>query len=352
MKKLNKLLLGGLIFTVGFIFMNNVKAKGIEYRYPVYENGTIISYDKENNLECTDCDRYIVSEDDGEEDPDILLTKEDNTDSFVLNKTKLSKASVLLSTKPLDLNYDGKSVDGKNPEDIESVKEIIYYNSRNLSDILKEEDSFEEKYGYANILYTSPDTARGNSVIIPKNVTLTAELITLWGNSVNNGTIKTSRLLADKISGSGNINLMYDIRGYWIVDNKLDFNEISGVKVNAITNGDLEGLSLAYLGNVDEITKEDAQKKVDELNKTKGSTIDGYTVELEKNQNQTKYIAVLRKTKVEIENNDSTNQENQDEIKKEKVKNPSTGDATDLTAIIIMVSGVLAVITFKKAKQK
>lgn len=361
MRKLNKFLLGGLVCAVSFIFMNNVKAEGIKYRYPVYGNGTIISYDKKTNMECVGCDKYVVSQDDGEEDSDILLTKEDNTESFILSKVSLSKVSVLLSTEPLDLNFDGKSVNGENPEDMKSVKEIIYHNSTRLKDILNEEEQFEKKYGYANILFPFPETAKGNNVTIPKNVTLTSEIIVGWENFVNNGIVKTYRLHADKISGNGVINLMDSTKSGWDITYRLSFNEISGVKVNAVTNGDLEGLLLASLGRVSKTTKEEAQRKLDELNKVKGNSLNGYDIELGTtydNSNSTEvYTGVLKKTKVnELENNDSEKQENEQESKKEnskkEIKNPSTGDNTDLTAIIIIVSGVLAAITFKKVKQK
>ena len=50
----------------------------------------------------------------------------------------------------------------------------------------------------------------------------------------------------------------------------------------------------------------------------------------------------------DIKNNDAKDINNT----KKEIKNPSTSDVTNITAIMLMISGAIAVITFKKVKQR
>ena len=211
-----------------------------------------------------------------------------------------------------------------------------------------------------------------DDITIPKDVNLTASYIGAK-KLINNGSIYTGYVWVDNVSGSGIINLDYDVYVGAMGDNTLDeamrleTNNISGVKIELESKIVKEGTIFGLVGNTTMVTYENAQKLINMYNKVLGQSFNGYQIKLKSKTNQSNpseeyYYGVLAKksdvkttTKSDNESNGSDTKNNDakdiNNTKKE-IKNPSTSDATNITAIMLMISGAIAAITFKKVKQR
>ena len=378
MRKFNKILLGGLICATSFAFASNVKAEeGIieqlrnsgKAEYQVYENGSTIYYDKTMNYTCDSsygqgCRVYTVSEDDGKKDAVIKLTS--SSDSFYVNKFDIADGYVISANKNIEIYFSEENKTDELSGTASDITKIKYFrkfdDTANLIKNAKKYDNFN--LDKINTEYMD--------INVPEGVTLTSRYFGAR-NVINNGKIKTGNLDAKKITGNGNIDLYYNVSiGDWAgkdtpVNNamKFDVDNVSGVKVNVLNANIKEGMSFGLVGTTTGYTKEEAQNKIDKYNKVLGSSMNGYELKLAKYKvdgDDEYYYGVLAKksevkttTKSDNESNGSDTKNNDakdiNNTKKE-IKNPSTSDDTNITAIILMISGAIAAITFKKVKQR
>ena len=377
MKKLNKILLGGLICTTSFVFASNVKAeskttifdelaRNDKVEYQVYDEGRSISYNKTYHYECRyndpGCDSYWISEDDGKKDGVIKLTNA--SDTFYVNKEDLADGYVISANKNVEIYFsEEKKLDefSVSANDITKIKYFKYYDS--VSDMIKNANKYD------NFYLGSP---LDKDYFIPSDVTVTTRSFDAT-NIVNNGKIKAGYISAKKITGTGNIDLFYNLSRLGDgpindtpVDAAMNFDveNVSGVKVNVLNANIKEGMSFGFVGTTTGYTKEEAQSKIDMYNKVLGSSMNGYELKLSKYKvygADEYYYGVLAKKEVktttknnnELNSSDTKNTDVNDvKNDKKEVKNPSTSDATNITAIILMISGAIAAITFKKVKQR
>lgn len=378
MGKLNKILLGGLICATSFAFASNVKADGGiidqlrnsgKAEYQVYENGSTIYYNKTNHYVCDSsngqgCGVYTVSEDDGKNDDVIKLTS--SSDSLYVNKAEIADGYVISANKNIEIYFSEENKTDELSGTASDITKIKYFrkfdDTANLIKNAKKYDNFN--LDKINTEYMD--------INVPEGVTLTSRYFGAR-NVINNGKIKTGNLDAKKITGNGNIDLYYNVSiGDWAgkdtpVNNamKFDADNVSGVKVNVLNANIKEGMSFGLVGTTTGYTKEEAQNKIDMYNKVLGSSMNGYELKLAKYKvdgDDEYYYGVLAKksevkttTKSDNESNGSDTKNNDakniNNTKKE-IKNPSTSDATNITAIMLMISGAIAAITFKKVKQR
>lgn len=378
MGKLNKILLGGLICATSFAFASNVKADGGiidqlrnsgKAEYQVYENGSTIYYNKTNHYVCDSsngqgCGVYTVSEDDGKNDDVIKLTS--SSDSLYVNKADIADGYVISANKNIEIYFSEENKTDELSGTASDITKIKYFrkfdDTANLIKNAKKYDNFN--LDKINTEYMD--------INVPEGVTLTSRYFGAR-NVINNGKIKTGNLDAKKITGNGNIDLYYNVSiGDWAgkdtpVNNamKFDVDNVSGVKVNVLNANIKEGMSFGLVGTTTGYTKEEAQNKIDKYNKVLGSSMNGYELKLAKYKvdgDDEYYYGVLAKksevkttTKSDNESNGSDTKNNDakniNNTKKE-IKNPSTSDATNITAIMLMISGAIAAITFKKVKQR
>lgn len=378
MGKLNKILLGGLICATSFAFASNVKADGGiidqlrnsgKAEYQVYENGSTIYYNKTNHYVCDSsngqgCGVYTVSEDDGKNDDVIKLTS--SSDSLYVNKADIADGYVISANKNIEIYFSEENKTDELSGTASDITKIKYFrkfdDTANLIKNAKKYDNFN--LDKINTEYMD--------INVPEGVTLTSRYFGAR-NVINNGKIKTGNLDAKKITGNGNIDLYYNVSiGDWAgkdtpVNNamKFDVDNVSGVKVNVLNANIKEGMSFGLVGTTTGYTKEEAQNKIDKYNKVLGSSMNGYELKLAKYKvdgDDEYYYGVLAKksevkttTKSDNESNGSDTKNNDakniNNMKKE-IKNPSTSDATNITAIMLMISGAIAAITFKKVKQR
>ena len=126
-----------------------------------------------------------------------------------------------------------------------------------------------------------------------------------------------------------------------------------------------DGIPFGFVGTTAEYTKEEAQNKLDMYNDVLGSSMNGYELKLAKYKvdgDDEYYYGVLAKKSDVKTTTKSDNKSNGSDTKnndakdinntKKEIKNPSTSDATNITAIMLMISGAIAAITFKKVKQR
>lgn len=377
MGKFNKILLGGLICATSFAFASNVKADGGiidqlrdsgKAEYQVYENGSSMYYDKNYSMKCYanygTCKLYTVSEDDGKNDDVIKLTS--GSDSFYVNKTDISDGYVISANKNIEIYFSEENKTDELSGTASDITKIKYFNyNDNISNMIKNAKKYDNFY--LKGMYDDSD------YFIPSGVTITTREFSV-SNIVNNGNIKAGFLNAGKLSGTGNINLLYNVSGLGdgpINDTpvynagRFDVDNVSGVRVNVLNANIKEGMSFGFVGITTEYTKEKAQNKIDMYNKVLGSSMNGYELKLAKYKvdgDDEYYYGVLAKksevkttTKSDNESNGSDTKNNDakniNNTKKE-IKNPSTSDATNKTAIMLMISGAIAAITFKKVKQR
>lgn len=378
MGKLNKILLGGLICATSFAFTSNVKADGGiidqlrnsgKAEYQVYENGSTIYYNKTNHYVCDSsygqgCSSYTVSEDDGKKDDVIKLTS--SSDSLYVNKADLADGYVISANKNIEIYFsEEKKLDelSGTASDITKIKYFREFDD--IANLIKN----AKKYDNFNLDKINTEYMDIN---LPEGVTLTSRYFNAR-NVINNGKIKTGNLDAKKITGNGNIDLYYNVSiGDWAgsdtpVNNamKFDVDNVSGVKVNVLNSSIKEGMSFGLVGTTTGYTKEEAQNKIGMYNKVLGSSMNGYELKLAKYKvygDDEYYYGVLAKKSDVKTTTKSDNKSNGSDIKnndakdinntKKEIKNPSTSDVTNITAIMLMISGAIAVITFKKVKQR
>lgn len=378
MGKLNKILLGGLICTTSFAFTSNVKADGGiidqlrnsgKAEYQVYENGSTIYYNKTNHYVCDSsneqgCGVYTVSEDDGKKDDVIKLTS--SSDSLYVNKADIADGYVISANKNIEIYFsEEKKLDelSGTASDITKIKYFREFDD--IANLIKN----AKKYDNFNLDKINTEYMDIN---LPEGVTLTSRYFNAR-NVINNGKIKTGNLDAKKITGNGNIDLYYNVSiGDWAgsdtpVNNamKFDVDNVSGVKVNVLNSSIKEGMSFGLVGTTIGYTKEEGQNKIDMYNDVLGSSMNGYELKLAKYKvdgDDEYYYGVLTKKSDVKTTTKSDNKSNGSDIKnndakdinntKKEIKNPSTSDATNITAIMLMISGAIAVITFKKVKQR
>lgn len=378
MGKLNKILLGGLICTTSFAFTSNVKADGGiidqlrnsgKAEYQVYENGSTIYYNKTNHYVCDSsneqgCGVYTVSEDDGKKDDVIKLTS--SSDSLYVNKADIADGYVISANKNIEIYFsEEKKLDelSGTASDITKIKYFREFDD--IANLIKN----AKKYDNFNLDKINTEYMDIN---LPEGVTLTSRYFNAR-NVINNGKIKTGNLDAKKITGNGNIDLYYNVSiGDWAgsdtpVNNamKFDVDNVSGVKVNVLNSSIKEGMSFGLVGTTIGYTKEEGQNKIDMYNDVLGSSMNGYELKLAKYKvdgDDEYYYGVLAKKSDVKTTTKSDNKSNGSDIKnndakdinntKKEIKNPSTSDVTNITAIMLMISGAIAVITFKKVKQR
>lgn len=378
MGKLNKILLGGLICATSFAFASNVKADGGiidqlrdsgKAEYQVYENGSTVYYDKSRNYACDSsygqgCGVYTVSEDDGKKDDVIKLTS--GSDSFYVNKADIADGYVISANKNIEIYFSEENKTDELSGTASDITKIKYFKKfDDIANLIKN----AKKYDNFNLDKINTEYMDIN---VPEGVTLTSRYFGVR-NVINNGKIKTGNLDAKKITGTGNIDLYYNVSiGDWAgsdtpVNNamKFDVDNVSGVKVNVLNANIKEGMPFGLVGTTTGYTKEEAQSKINIYNKVLGSSMNGYELKLAKYKvdgDDEYYYGVLAKksevkttTKSDNESNGSDTKNNDakniNNTKKE-IKNPSTSDATNITAIMLMISGAIAAITFKKVKQR
>lgn len=378
MGKLNKILLGGLICATSFAFTSNVKADGgiidqlrnsDKAEYQVYENGSTIYYNKTNHYVCDSsyepgCSSYTVSEDDGKKDDLIKLTS--SSDSLYANKADIADGYVISANKNIEIYFSEENKLDELSGTASDITKIKYFRKfDDIANLIKN----AKKYDNFNLDKTNTEYMDIN---LPEGVTLTSRYF-VARNVINNGKIKTGNLDAKKITGNGNIDLYYNVSiGDWVggdtpVNNamKFDVDNVSGVKVNVLNSSIKEGMSFGVVGTTTGYSKEEAQNKLDMYNDVLGSSMNGYELKLAKYKvdgDDEYYYGVLAKKSDVKTTTKSDNKSNGSDIKnndakdinntKKEIKNPSTSDVTNITAIMLMISGAIAVITFKKVKQR
>ena len=379
MGKLNKILLGGLICATSFAFTSNVKADGGiidqlrnsgKAEYQVYEDGSTIYYNKTNHYACDSnywqgCSVYTVSEDDGKKDDVIKLTS--SSDSLYVNKADIADGYVISANKNIEIYFSEEKKSDELSGTASDITKIKYFREfDDIANLIKN----AKKYDNFNLDKINTEYMDIN---LPEGVTLTSRYFNVR-NVINNGKIKTGNLEAKKITGNGNIDLYYNVSiGDWAgggdtpVNNamKFDVDNVSGVKVNVLNSSIKDGMSFGLVGTTTGYTKEEAQNKIGMYNKVLGSSMNGYELKLAKYKvdgDDEYYYGVLAKKSDVKTTTKSDNKSNGSDTKnndakdinntKKEIKNPSTSDATNITAIMLMISGAIAAITFKKVKQR
>lgn len=378
MGKLNKILLGGLICATSFAFTSNVKADGGiidqlrnsgKAEYQVYENGSTIYYNKTNHYVCDSsygqgCSSYTVSEDDGKKDDVIKLTS--SSDSLYVNKADIADGYVISANKNIEIYLSEEKKSDELSGTASDITKIKYFREfDDIANLIKN----AKKYDNFNLSKVNTEYMDIN---LPEGVTLTSWYFSAR-NVINNGKIKTGAVNVKKITGTGNIDLYYNVSiGDWAGNDtpvydaeRFDIENTSGVKVNVLNSSIKEGMSFGLVGTTTGYTKEEAQNKIGMYNKVLGSSMNGYELKLAKYKvygDDEYYYGVLAKksgvkttTKSDNESNgsDTKNNDSKDiNNTKKEIKNPSTSDATNITAIMLMISGAIAAITFKKVKQR
>lgn len=378
MGKLNKILLGGLICATSFAFTSNVKADGGiidqlrnsgKAEYQVYENGSTIYYNKTNHYVCDSsygqgCSSYTVSEDDGKKDDVIKLTS--SSDSLYVNKANIADGYVISANKNIEIYFSEEKKSDELSGTASDITKIKYFREfDDIANLIKN----AKKYDNFNLSKVNTEYMDIN---LPEGVTLTSWYFSAR-NVINNGKIKTGAVNVKKITGTGNIDLYYNVSiGDWAGNDtpvydaeRFDIENTSGVKVNVLNSSIKEGMSFGLVGTTTGYTKEEAQNKIGMYNKVLGSSMNGYELKLAKYKvygDDEYYYGVLAKKSDVKTTTKSDNKSNGSDIKnndakdinntKKEIKNPSTSDVTNITAIMLMISGAIAVITFKKVKQR
>lgn len=378
MGKLNKILLGGLICTTSFAFTSNVKADGGiidqlrnsgKAEYQVYENGSTIYYNKTNHYVCDSsygqgCSSYTVSEDDVKKDDVIKLTS--SSDSLYVNKADIADGYVISANKNIEIYFSEEKKSDELSGTASDITKIKYFREfDDIANLIKN----AKKYDNFNLSKVNTEYMDIN---LPEGVTLTSWYFSAR-NVINNGKIKTGAVNVKKITGTGNITLYYNVYiGDWARNDtpvydaeRFDIENTSGVKVNVLNSSIKEGMSFGLVGTTTGYSKEEAQNKIGMYNKVLGSSMNGYELKLAKYKvdgDDEYYYGVLAKKSDVKTTTKSDNKSNGSDIKnndakdinntKKEIKNPSTSDVTNITAIMLMISGAIAVITFKKVKQR
>lgn len=348
MNKVSKILLGGVVGLSSIMFMTNVKADGGiidqltekgKVEYQVYNNGSSIMYDKTYNYECTGststtCKSYTISEDDGISDSTIKLTS--GSEEFEIGKDALAAGYIVSANKNIEIYLDGENKSDEISGTVDDITKLKYFKRfDDVASLIKNAKQFDNIYlGNVNDLsYTD--------FVIPKDVTVTG--LSAARNIINNGKIKTSMIGAKKISGTGSIDLLYNIYiGSWAGEytpvndaTRFSVTNISGVKVNVLNTTIKEGMSFGEVGTTTGYTKEEAQKVIDMYNNVLGTSMNGYKLKLAKYKvegDNEYYYGELQKVE-ETKNTSKTNV-----ATKTQVKNPKTGDNILYIGLITIAS--------------
>ena len=378
MGKLNKILLGGLICATSFAFTSNVKADGGiidqlrnsgKAEYQVYENGSTIYYNKTNHYVCDSsygqgCSVYTVSEDDGKKDDVIKLTS--SSDSLYVNKADIADGYVISANKNIEIYFSEEKKSDELSGTASDITKIKYFREfDDIANLIKN----AKKYDNFNLSKVNTEYM---DITVPEGVTLTSWYFSAR-NVINNGKIKAGAVNVKKITGTGNITLYYNVYiGDWAGNDtpvydaeRFDIENTSGIKVDVVSTKIKEGMSFGLVGTTTGYTKEEAQNKIGMYNKVLGSSMNGYELKLAKYKvdgDDEYYYGVLAKKSDVKTTTKSDNKSNGSDTKnndakdinntKKEIKNPSTSDATNITAIMLMISGAIAAITFKKVKQR
>jgi len=378
MGKLNKILLGGLICATSFAFTSNVKADGGiidqlrnsgKAEYQVYEDGSTIYYNKTNHYVCDSnywqgCSVYTVSEDDGKKDDVIKLTS--SSDSLYVNKADIADGYVISANKNIEIYFSEEKKSDELSGTASDITKIKYFREfDDIANLIKN----AKKYDNFNLSKVNTEYM---DITVPEGVTLTSWYFSAR-NVINNGKIKTGAVNVKKITGTGNITLYYNVYiGDWAGNDtpvydaeRFDIENTSGIKVDVVSTKIKEGMSFGVVGTTTGYSKEEAQNKIGMYNKVLGSSMNGYELKLAKYKvdgDDEYYYGVLAKKSDVKTTTKSDNKSNGSDIKnndakdinntKKEIKNPSTSDVTNITAIMLMISGAIAVITFKKVKQR
>ncbi|MGN1296687.1 MAG: hypothetical protein ACI4UZ_02970 [Candidatus Aphodocola sp.] len=378
MGKLNKILLGGLICATSFAFTSNVKADGGiidqlrnsgKAEYQVYENGSTIYYNKTNHYVCDSsygqgCSSYTVSEDDGKKDDVIKLTS--SSDSLYVNKADIADGYVISANKNIEIYFSEEKKSDELSGTASDITKIKYFREfDDIANLIKN----AKKYDNFNLSKVNTEYM---DITVPEGVTLTSWYFSAR-NVINNGKIKTGAVNVKKITGTGNITLYYNVYiGDWAGNDtpvydaeRFDIENTSGIKVDVVSTKIKEGMSFGVVGTTTGYSKEEAQNKLDMYNDVLGSSMNGYELKLAKYKvdgDDEYYYGVLAKKSDVKTTTKSDNKSNGSDTKnndakdinntKKEIKNPSTSDATNITAIMLMISGAIAAITFKKVKQR
>lgn len=378
MGKLNKILLGGLICATSFAFTSNVKADGGiidqlrnsgKAEYQVYENGSTIYYNKTNHYVCDSsneqgCSVYTVSEDDGKKDDVIKLTS--SSDSLYVNKADIADGYVISANKNIEIYFSEEKKSDELSGTASDITKIKYFREfDDIANLIKN----AKKYDNFNLSKVNTEYM---DITVPEGVTLTSWYFSAR-NVINNGKIKTGAVNVKKITGTGNITLYYNVYiGDWAGNDtpvydaeRFDIENTSGIKVDVVSTKIKEGMSFGVVGTTTGYSKEEAQNKLDMYNDVLGSSMNGYELKLAKYKvdgDDEYYYGVLAKKSDVKTTTKSDNKSNGSDTKnndardinntKKEIKNPSTSDATNITAIMLMISGAIAAITFKKVKQR
>lgn len=378
MGKLNKILLGGLICATSFAFTSNVKADGGiidqlrnsgKAEYQVYENGSTIYYNKTNHYVCDSsygqgCSSYTVSEDDGKKDDVIKLTS--SSDSLYVNKANIADGYVISANKNIEIYFSEEKKSDELSGTASDITKIKYFREfDDIANLIKN----AKKYDNFNLSKVNTEYM---DITVPEGVTLTSWYFSAR-NVINNGKIKAGAVNVKKITGTGNITLYYNVYiGDWAGNDtpvydaeRFDIENTSGIKVDVVSTKIKEGMSFGVVGTTTGYSKEEAQNKLDMYNDVLGSSMNGYELKLAKYKvdgDDEYYYGVLAKKSDVKTTTKSDNKSNGSDIKnndakdinntKKEIKNPSTSDATNITAIMLMISGAIAAITFKKVKQR
>lgn len=378
MGKLNKILLGGLICATSFAFTSNVKADGGiidqlrnsgKAEYQVYENGSTIYYNKTNHYVCDSsygqgCSLYTVSEDDGKKDDVIKLTS--SSDSLYVNKADIADGYVISANKNIEIYFSEEKKSDELSGTASDITKIKYFREfDDIANLIKN----AKKYDNFNLSKVNTEYM---DITVPEGVTLTSWYFSAR-NVINNGKIKAGAVNVKKITGTGNITLYYNVYiGDWAGNDtpvydaeRFDIENTSGIKVDVVSTKIKEGMSFGVVGTTTGYSKEEAQNKLDMYNDVLGSSMNGYELKLAKYKvdgDDEYYYGVLAKKSDVKTTTKSDNKSNGSDIKnndakdinntKKEIKNPSTSDATNITAIMLMISGAIAAITFKKVKQR
>ena len=311
MKKMNKILLGGLLCATGFLFSGKVSAKA-PTEYPVF-TGKNVLYNKTTQKRCWfegiedgNCKKYTVLSDLGISSD--TFTVKDGDESFTLNKIMYTDGSVISATRAIDFNEVTCDSDGNcgstDPAFIDGVTKIKNFTEDELKNII------ENAQKYDNI-YTSHEVdLEGYNLVIPKDVTFDTPYLNI--NSLNNnGVVNTGYLETKSITGNGIINLDYDafvftnMMGETLDEaSRITSSSISGNKLNFKAKHISDGAPFCLIGKTTDFTKDEAQEIIDMYNKALGASFDGFEVKLNSKlspDDSEYYYGVLAKKEVKIE---------------------------------------------------
>lgn len=358
MKK--KLLLGILAATLAFVGLNGVKADGPEINYQVYEDNERINFcgSNGNGYICEEGTniKYIVTEDDGENDSEVRLTSEqDSSDTFLIDKREIAVYALIKSTKQIKEEKNVYKFD-----QIEGADSVTYYKETNR---FKEIVESSDVYDFVEILNVDFVKDFSDQLTIPSGVTvfgLNSNTVIIK-NLVINGILKTDILISKSISGTGKLVLSYRDYGYKYGEGNDKYKNYFHLQVAEILSNNFtieleeaeiaEGMPIAHVYNT--FGSHDNDKNMLPINAARlnknTSQFTGYkfSPKIVPLSNSEDYYIVLAKDDSKPTSNTSNNAET-----KKTVKNPKTGDTLFKILGAITLAGAGFVVTIKKAKQK